>query len=113
MAVDALATVAAQFAAAAPDLRRLAESAAGLPDFHAPDALFQTLAAAGVAAAAAPVLLTALLTAGVQFYRRCCCACLDGLDTCCAGTTLCSTVDSRHDCTQGCRTLQLATEPRA
>ena len=49
MAVDALATVATQFAVAAPDLRRLAESAAGVPDFHAPDAFFQTLAAAGAA----------------------------------------------------------------
>lgn len=47
VAVDALATVAAQFAAVAPDLRRLAESADGLPDCHAPDAFFQTLAAAG------------------------------------------------------------------
>lgn len=45
--MDALAAVAAQFLAAAPHLQRLAGNAAGVPDSHAPDAFFQTVAAAG------------------------------------------------------------------
>jgi hypothetical protein len=80
VAVDALATVAAQFAAAAPDLRRLADGAAGLPDFHAPDAFFQTLAAAGACGGCMRVV--GLLTTGLQFIRRCCCAHRHCIDPC-------------------------------
>ncbi len=47
VAVDALATVAAQFGSARAQLRRIAGSVPGIPDSHAPDAFFQTVAAAG------------------------------------------------------------------
>jgi hypothetical protein len=77
VAVDALATVAAHFAAAAPDLRRLADSADGLPDCHAPDAFFQTLAAAGARCGCMHVV--DLLSSRPAICHAPLCACPGGL----------------------------------